>query len=111
MTTVQAAGAVPVALEPALRFRARLVAMEVSASVSRESTLGPSDAEFVRFVGEIEADLARATRRLAPQGIDPADLAAEGLARAYARWEHLGSVDYRRAWVFRVVTNLALSAH
>ena len=92
-------------------FRTGRAAVGVSASVSRETTLGATDAEFVRFVGEIEADLERATRRLAPEGVDPADLAAEGLARAYARWDHIGSVAYRRAWVFRVVTNLALSAH
>jgi RNA polymerase sigma-70 factor (ECF subfamily) len=69
------------------------------------------DADFVRFVQEIEADLTRTSRRLAPVGVDPDDLAAEALARAYARWGQLGATDYRRAWVFRVVTNLALSAH
>lgn len=73
--------------------------------------MAPSDAEFVRFVEEIEADLVRTTRRLAPAGVDPQDLAAEALARAYARWGQLGQAEYRRAWVFRVVTNLALSAH
>jgi RNA polymerase sigma-70 factor (ECF subfamily) len=69
------------------------------------------DADFVRFVQEIEDDLTRTTRRIAPAGVDPDDLAAEALARAYARWGQLSVADYRRAWVFRVVTNLALSAH
>lgn len=69
------------------------------------------DADFVRFVQEIETDLMRATRRLAPAGVDPQDIAAEALARAYARWARLHTLDYRRAWVFRVATNLALSAH
>jgi RNA polymerase sigma-70 factor (ECF subfamily) len=73
--------------------------------------LAPNDAEFVRFVEEVEADLMRTTRRLAPAGVDPKDLAAEALARAYARWGQLGQTEYQRAWVFRVVTNLALSAH
>jgi RNA polymerase sigma-70 factor (ECF subfamily) len=73
--------------------------------------LAPSDAEFVRFVEEIEDDLVRTTRRLAPAGVDPQDLAAEALARAYARWGQVGQAEYRRAWVFRVVTNLALTAH
>jgi RNA polymerase sigma-70 factor (ECF subfamily) len=82
-----------------------------SAPAGREATLAPSDAEFVRFVEEIETDLVRTTRRLAPAGVDPQDLAAEALARAYARWGQLGQAEYRRAWVFRVVTNLALSAH
>lgn len=80
-------------------------------SIRAEAGVAPYDADFVRFVGEIEADLTRTTRRLAPIGVDPEDLAAEALARAYARWGHLGKTEYRRAWVFRVVTNLALSAH
>jgi RNA polymerase sigma-70 factor (ECF subfamily) len=80
-------------------------------SIGLEACLASYDADFVRFVQEIEADLTRTTRRLAPIGVDPQDLAAEALARAYARWGQLGGLEYRRAWVFRVVTNLALSAH
>jgi len=70
-----------------------------------------ADEQFVAFVDEISADLRRTTERLAPAGIDANDLAAEALARAYARWDKLGEKDYRRAWVFKVVANLALSAH
>ena len=80
-------------------------------SASWEAVLAPSDADFVSFVHEIEDDLTRTTRRLAPIGVDPDDIAAEALARVYARWDRLGELDYRRAWVFRVVTNLALTAH
>lgn len=73
--------------------------------------MAPYDAEFVRFVEEIEEDLVRTTRRLAPVGVDPEDLAAEALARTYVRWGQLVDADYRRAWVFRVVTNMAITAH
>jgi RNA polymerase sigma-70 factor, ECF subfamily len=70
-----------------------------------------SDEEFASFVDEISADLLRATMRLAPAGVEADDLAAEALARAYVRWDKLASAAYRRAWVFKVVANLALSAH
>jgi RNA polymerase sigma-70 factor (ECF subfamily) len=36
------------------------------------------------------------------------DVAAEALARAFARWSHVGDLGYRDAWVLRVTTNLAL---
>ncbi|MGH9171145.1 MAG: RNA polymerase sigma factor [Acidimicrobiales bacterium] len=77
------------------------------ASAERRST----DDEFVAFVTEIETDLKRTSSRLSPSGVDPDDIAAEALARAYAHWTEIGVAHYRRAWVFRVVTNLALSAH
>jgi RNA polymerase sigma factor (sigma-70 family) len=36
------------------------------------------------------------------------DMAIEGVARAYARWNTLTKMEYPEAWVLRVVTNLAL---
>lgn len=80
-----------------------------SSAIGREHTTDRDD-EFVRFVREIEADLVRTTRRLAPEGVDPKDLAAEALARAYVQWYRIGTMEWRRAWVFRVVGNLALTA-
>ena len=38
------------------------------------------------------------------------EVAAEALARAFADWKKLRSVDYLDAWVLRVTTNLALHA-
>ncbi len=70
-----------------------------------------ADDEFVAFVEEISADLRRTTKRLAPAGVDADDLAADALARVYANWSRLATLEYRRAWVFKVVSNLALSAH
>jgi RNA polymerase sigma factor (sigma-70 family) len=41
---------------------------------------------------------------------DPAveDVAAEALARTYARWDRLAGTSYRDAWISRVTANLAL---
>lgn len=42
---------------------------------------------------------------------DPAsaeDVAAEAMARAYARWGKIGEQPWREGWVVRVTTNLAL---
>ena len=39
------------------------------------------------------------------------DLAAEALTRAYARWRRVRVLDYREAWVLRVVTNLAIDSY
>jgi RNA polymerase sigma factor (sigma-70 family) len=36
------------------------------------------------------------------------DVAAEALARAYARWAKVGSLPYRDAWVMRVASNVAI---
>lgn len=37
-------------------------------------------------------------------------MAAEALARAYARWAEVGAASYRTGWVLRVTTNLAIDA-
>jgi RNA polymerase sigma-70 factor, ECF subfamily len=36
------------------------------------------------------------------------DVAAEALARAYARWDRIGELSYRDAWVLRVAANVAI---
>jgi RNA polymerase sigma factor (sigma-70 family) len=36
------------------------------------------------------------------------DVAAEALARAYARWSKVGGLPYRDGWVLKVATNLAI---
>lgn len=38
------------------------------------------------------------------------DVAAEALARAYARWPTVGELAWREGWVLRVTTNLAIDA-
>jgi DNA-directed RNA polymerase specialized sigma24 family protein len=68
----------------------------------------PDEREFVEFFYEVEVPLRRFAERVAPPGLDPEDLAAEGLARACARWPRLQRLPYRRAWLFRVTANVAL---
>ena len=46
--------------------------------------------------------------RLVGAGPGADDVAAEALARAYARWSKIRELDYRDAWVMRVTANVAL---
>jgi RNA polymerase sigma-70 factor (sigma-E family) len=46
--------------------------------------------------------------RLVGAGPEADDVAAESLARAYARWPKVRDLDYRDAWVMRVTANVAL---
>jgi RNA polymerase sigma-70 factor (sigma-E family) len=39
------------------------------------------------------------------------DLAAEALTRTYVHWRRVRTLDFRDAWVLRVVTNLAIDAY
>ncbi|MFZ0171371.1 MAG: hypothetical protein WAL04_06780, partial [Acidimicrobiales bacterium] len=67
-----------------------------SSAIGRERT-DERDEEFVSFVRQLETDLVRTTRRLAPSGVDPMDLAAEALARAYAQWKRTSRGASRRS--------------
>jgi RNA polymerase sigma-70 factor (sigma-E family) len=50
----------------------------------------------------------RIATRLVGDGAEADDVAAEALARAYARWAKVRDLDYRDAWVMRVTANVAL---
>jgi len=50
----------------------------------------------------------RAAARLVGDGAPADDVAAEALARTFARWKHLESLPYLDAWVLRTTVNLAL---
>jgi RNA polymerase sigma-70 factor (sigma-E family) len=63
------------------------------------------------FEEAFDALLAAARRiavRLLGNGAEADDVAAEALARAYARWSKVRDLDYRDAWVMRVTANVAL---
>jgi RNA polymerase sigma factor (sigma-70 family) len=78
------------------------------ASEEREGGRGmASDEDFDVFARELIPNLIRAVRRLAPVGADVEAIAAEALARGFARWASLGPTQYRAAWVYRVASNLA----
>lgn len=50
----------------------------------------------------------RAAARLVGDGAPADDVAAEALARTFARWKRLESLPYLHAWVLRMTINLAL---
>jgi RNA polymerase sigma-70 factor (sigma-E family) len=62
--------------------------------------------EFDRLFGRAFAVARRLTGNVAVAE----DLAAEALARTYARWGRVRTMDYREAWVARIATNLAIDA-
>jgi RNA polymerase sigma-70 factor (ECF subfamily) len=66
--------------------------------------------DFDVFARQLIPGLVRTVRRIAPAGADVEAIASEALARAYVRWGHLGHVEYRAAWVYRVASNLAHDA-
>jgi len=47
-------------------------------------------------------------RRLVGDPTVADDIAAEALARTFARWDRIETLPHRQAWVLRVTTNLAL---
>lgn len=68
-----------------------------------------------------DEDFEAAYRRLFPRAATLAyrvlgdrsaaeDVAAEALARTYARWSRVGSLPYLDGWVLRVASNLAIDA-
>ena len=70
-------------------------------------------AEAPAFEDEFDRLFGRAftvARRLTGDASAVEDLAAEAVARAYARWHTVRNYDFRDAWVARVVTNLAIDA-
>lgn len=50
----------------------------------------------------------RLARRIVGDSAAAEDVAAEALARAYARWSRVGTLPWRDGWVLRVASNLAV---
>lgn len=66
------------------------------------------DEEFRSFYERMDRRALRTARRLVGSEVVAEDLAAEALARAYARWPHVRSHPNPDAWLLRVVGNLAI---
>lgn len=66
------------------------------------------DEEFVEAFVQLYPQAVRLARRLLADTAAAEDVAAEALARTYARWRKVRDLPYRDAWVLRVVTNLTL---
>ncbi len=72
--------------------------------------LQAGDEEFEAAYPELFRRAASMAFRLLGSREAAEDVAAEALARAYARWPKVGPLPYRDGWVLRVATNLALDA-
>lgn len=64
--------------------------------------------DFEAAFDALFAAARRIATRLVGDGAEADDVAAEALARAYARWPKVRDLDYRDAWVMRVTANVAL---
>jgi RNA polymerase sigma-70 factor (sigma-E family) len=71
---------------------------------------GVREAEFEAVFDRLLGRSYQHARRLVGDRALAEDLAAEALARTYARWAKVRSYEYLDAWVLRVVTNLAIDA-
>jgi RNA polymerase sigma-70 factor (sigma-E family) len=69
---------------------------------------GNADDGFEAAFDELFAAARRIALRLVGDSAAADDVAAEALARAYARWPKVRELDYRDAWVMRVSANVAL---
>ncbi|HEX4493196.1 MAG TPA: sigma-70 family RNA polymerase sigma factor [Acidimicrobiia bacterium] len=67
-----------------------------------------ADDGFEEAFDGLLASARAVARRLVGGGAAADDVAAEALARAYARWPKVRDLDYRDAWVMRVTANVAL---
>ena len=69
---------------------------------------GDGDDGFEEAFDALFASARAVARRLVGPGAAADDVAAEALARAYARWPKVRDLHYRDAWVMRVTANVAL---
>jgi len=68
------------------------------------------DESFEAVYRELFPRAATLAYRLLGERTAAEDVAAEALARTYARWHKVAALPYRDAWVLRVATNLAIDA-
>ena len=66
------------------------------------------DGSFESAFDELFPRAVRLANRLLGDRAAAEDVAAEALARAYARWPKVGGLPYRDGWVLKVATNLAI---
>lgn len=66
------------------------------------------DDGFEEAFDELFPRAVRLAHRLLGDKAAAEDVAAESLARAYARWSKVGGLPYRDGWVLKVATNLSI---
>ncbi len=69
-----------------------------------------ADESFEAAFDELFARSVRLAQRILGDGASAEDVAAEALARAYARWPQIQELPWRDGWVLRVTSNLAIDA-
>jgi RNA polymerase sigma-70 factor (sigma-E family) len=69
------------------------------------------DEDFEAVFDELLGRAYRHAVSLVGDAVLAEDLAAEALTRTYAHWRRVRVLDYRDAWVLRVVTNLAIDSY
>ena len=69
-----------------------------------------SDEQFAAAFDELYPLAVRLAARIVGDQASAEDVAAEALARAYARWSAVSALPYRDAWVLRVAGNLAIDS-
>lgn len=70
--------------------------------------MGDTQHDFSVTFPEAFGRSLRVAARILGDGATAEDVAAEALARAYARWDEIGHCGYTEAWICRVTSNLAL---
>ena len=66
------------------------------------------EGSFEAAFDELFPRAVRLAHRLLGDRAAAEDVAAEALARAYARWSKVGDLPYRDGWVLKVATNLSI---
>jgi RNA polymerase sigma factor (sigma-70 family) len=69
---------------------------------------GPRDDAFEQAYDALFARAASLAYRMLGDPAAAEDVAAEALARAFARWPRVAALPYRDGWVLKVATNLAI---
>ena len=67
-----------------------------------------ADDGFEEAFDELYPRAFRLARRMLGEAAAAEDVAAEALARAYARWPKVSALPYRDGWLLRVAANLAI---
>jgi RNA polymerase sigma-70 factor (sigma-E family) len=70
--------------------------------------IGGAEDGFEEAFDELFPRAVRLAHRLLGDRAAAEDVAAEALARTYARWRKVSALPYRDGWVLRVTTNLAI---
>jgi RNA polymerase sigma-70 factor (ECF subfamily) len=69
---------------------------------------GEGDAAFEVLFYQVYPRAVRMAARIVADSATAEDVAAEAMARAYARWSHVHRLAHPEAWVLRVTANLAI---